>query len=60
MSISEAKLITPTTVAQCDLARGFRNLIHPGRALRLQDKCTRSTALAAIGAVEAVIEDLTP
>ena len=33
------------------LARGFRNLIHPGRAIRLSLKCDRGTALAASAAL---------
>jgi hypothetical protein len=40
--------------------RGFRNLIHPGRAERLGQRCTRSTALAAVAAMERIIEDLSP
>jgi hypothetical protein len=40
------------------LARNFRNLIHPGRAARLQQTCDRATAYSAIGALEHVIRDL--
>jgi len=39
--------------------RAFRNLIHPGRAERLGQRCTRSTALAAVAAMERIIEDFT-
>jgi len=53
-------LIEPETFTLCDLARNFRNLIHPGRAARLGQNCDRSTALAALAAVEAVARDLTP
>jgi hypothetical protein len=42
------------------LAKGFRNLIHPGRAARLGQKCDRGTALTALAAVEGVARDLTP
>jgi hypothetical protein len=45
-------LITPDTAAQTRLLRRYRNLIHPGRAARLGQKCDRSTALAALAAVE--------
>jgi len=40
------------------LAKDFRNLIHPGRAVRLGERCTRSTALQGVAAMEAVIEAL--
>ena len=54
------KIITDDTAALVRLAKDFRNLIHPGRAARLGQKCDRSTALAALAAVEAVARDLTP
>lgn len=53
-----AGLITGDTASQCRLAQGFRNLIHPGRTLRLGQSCNRATALSALAAVEHVIEDL--
>ena len=53
-------LIKPDTAAQCNIARNFRNLIHPGRAARLAQECNRGTALSALAAVEHVIADLTP
>lgn len=40
------------------LAKDFRNLIHPGRAVRLGERCTRSTALQGVAAMEAIIEAL--
>jgi len=54
------KLIDPDTSKLVRLAKDFRNLIHPGRAARLGQKCDRATALAALAAVEAVARDLTP
>jgi hypothetical protein len=51
-------LISPTAQAAATQAKDFRNLIHPGRAARLAKKCSHSTALLALGAVEAVIEEL--
>ena len=54
----ELKLITPDTSKQCELAKDFRNLIHPGRAIRLNQECKRGTALSAVAAVELVVEDL--
>jgi len=54
------KLIEDDTAKLVRLAKDFRNLIHPGRAARLGQKCDRSTALTALAAVEAVARDLTP
>lgn len=54
----ELEIIKSNTVAQCRLARDFRNLIHPGKGLRLKQKCNRATALTAIAALEHVINDL--
>jgi hypothetical protein len=53
-------LLKLDTVEQARLARNFRNLIHPGRVLRLGQKCDRGTALSALAAVELVVRDLTP
>jgi hypothetical protein len=52
-------LLTSDTRNAAQLARNFRNLIHPGRAARLTQTCDRATALSAIGALEHVIRDLT-
>jgi hypothetical protein len=52
------KLITDATKTQAQLAQNFRNLIHPGRAIRLKEKCDRGTALATLAAVEMVADDL--
>jgi hypothetical protein len=38
--------------------RGFRNLVHPGRAQRLGQICTRGTAHIAFGAMLSLIDDL--
>jgi hypothetical protein len=54
------KLITADTAKQVRLAKNFRNLIHPGLARRLGQKCDRGTALAATAAVELIIRDFTP
>ena len=40
------------------LAKDFRNLIHPGRAERLQQRASRGTAAQGIAAVTLTIEDL--
>lgn len=57
---SAAPVIRAETVTQARLAKGFRNLIHPGRTVRLAQKCNRGTALAAVAALEMVVDDLTP
>ncbi len=55
----QLKVIEPDTAKQVRLAKDFRNLIHPGRAIRTQQSCDRGTALAANAAVELVARDLT-
>jgi hypothetical protein len=54
----EMKLIEPDTAKQTRLAKDFRNLIHPGRMIRMQQSCDRGTALAASAAVELIARDL--
>lgn len=56
----ELKIIGGNTIAQSKLAKNFRNLIHPGKSVRLGQKCNRGTALTTIAALEHVINDLTP
>ena len=51
-------VITEDTTTQARLAKDFRNLIHPGRAIRLAKPCTRATAFTALAAVHHVVEDL--
>ena len=52
-------VVEKRTREQADIARDFRNLIHPGRAKRAGQLCDRGTALAAVGALEHVVRDLT-
>ena len=52
-------IIKQQTATQTRLAKDFRNLIHPGRALRLRQKCDRATALSAVAGMEHVVRDLT-
>jgi hypothetical protein len=56
---ADLNLIKPDTANAANLARSFRNLIHPGRAARLAQTCDRATAYSAVGALEHVIRDLT-
>lgn len=51
-------LVSANTAAQATLSRDFRNLIHPGRAVRTGQRCNRGTALSALAAVEHVVDDL--
>jgi hypothetical protein len=53
-----ADLLKADTRRQAEVAREFRNLIHPGRTQRLGQQCDRGTALAAVGALEHVVRDL--
>jgi hypothetical protein len=53
-------IIKPDTVTEARLAKKFRNLIHPGRAQRLGQKCDRGTALSSVAALDHVVRDLTP
>jgi len=54
----ELAIIQERTYKQVDLAREFRNYIHPGREVRNKVKCSIGTAHSGIAAVEFVIEDL--
>jgi hypothetical protein len=55
---SVLNLIKPDTVTAANLARNFRDLIHPGRVARLESECNRATALSALAGLEHVINDL--
>jgi hypothetical protein len=50
-------LIKPDTVEQARLAQNYRNLIHPGRAVRLVQTCNRGTAFGALAAVHLIVAD---
>ena len=54
----ELQITKPTTYAQIDIAREFRDLIHPGREIRKKAKCSIATAYSAIAAFQLIIEDL--
>lgn len=51
-------VLSPTPADAAMLAKDFRNLIHPGRAERLQTQATRGSAGQAIAAMMLIIEDL--
>lgn len=52
------KILKGDTLKEAQLAKSFRNLIHPGKAQRLGQKCDRGTALASVAALEHVVRDL--
>jgi hypothetical protein len=54
----DLKLIEPHTVVAANLAKNFRNLIHPGRSARTGQTCDRATALSALAGIEHVVRDL--
>jgi hypothetical protein len=56
----ELKIIKERTAIQCRLARDYRNLIHPGKSIRLKLRPTVATAMSAVAGLEHVIENLTP
>jgi hypothetical protein len=51
-------IVAPETAIEIRLAKNFRNLIHPGRAQRLGQKCDRGTALSSVAALDHVVRDL--
>jgi hypothetical protein len=51
-------IIKADTHTETRLARQFRNLIHPGRAQRIGQKCDRGTALSSVAALDHVVRDL--
>lgn len=53
-------IIQASTVTAANLARDFRNLIHPGKAARTGQSCDRGTARSALAAFDHVVRDLTP
>ena len=54
----ELNVIEEETFKQADIARGYRNLIHPGLAARRNQICDRATALTVLSGLEHVIRDL--
>ena len=57
---TEAGVIDADSRMAAHGARNFRNLIHPGRALRVADRCTKGVALAALGAMQRTLERSDP
>jgi hypothetical protein len=54
----ELNMIEEKTFRQAEMARDYRNLIHPGLAARQKLVCDRATALTVLSGLEHVIRDL--
>jgi hypothetical protein len=52
------QIISSSVKSELDLARNYRNLIHPAKTVREQFKCDRGTAFIGVGALEHLISDL--
>ncbi len=52
------EIISQDTAKLATLARGFRNLIHPGRAQRAGVSADKGTSYTALAAVERVVADV--
>lgn len=50
-------IIKELSAKQCDLARDYRNLVHPGK-VRTHQPCDRATALGALAGCEIVVREL--
>ena len=57
---TELGIVKGDAIKLIELTQGFRNLIHPGKAIRTGTECNRSTAFSTIATVERLIEDLSP
>jgi hypothetical protein len=54
----QLKILSAGTLTTVRQAKDYRNLIHPGRSVRLRQVCNRSTALVAVAALEQVVAAL--
>lgn len=54
----EFRCIQPNTVTEARRAQDYRNLIHPGRVIRLGIQCDLGAAHIAVGALDHVVSDL--
>jgi hypothetical protein len=50
--------LSASALGQLRLTQDARNLIHPGRCVRLGKVCSRATALTALAGVYAIVEEL--
>jgi hypothetical protein len=56
----ELGLILGNTIKLIELTQDFRNLIHPGKAIRTGTACNRSTGRTALAAIDSLVKALTP
>jgi hypothetical protein len=56
----ELRIITDDAAKLIEVTQSFRNLIHPGKAIRTRTECNRSTARTALAAVERIVGDFSP
>lgn len=54
----DLKIISEDCLKLVKIAQNYRNLIHPGKELRLRQKVTRSAALLCQSALQKIIEEL--
>jgi hypothetical protein len=55
----DAKVLTPRTADLCSVVRSYRNLIHPGRLVRLDEpRPSKESASIALSLVELITEEL--
>jgi hypothetical protein len=53
-----SNIITITTADLCSVIRAYRNLIHPGRKIRLKEEVTAETAQVALSVVRIIVSEV--
>jgi hypothetical protein len=51
-------ILTDKTVGLCNVIRNYRNLIHPGRIIRLKEKVDPNSAKVALALVEMIVDEV--
>ena len=54
----DAGILSEKTAALCSVIRGYRNLIHPGRVVRLQETVDEQGARVAVALTEMVVAEV--
>jgi hypothetical protein len=57
-AVDKFHCLEPNTIIEVKRAQAYRNLIHPGRLIRLGTQCDLGAAHIAVGALDHVIADL--
>lgn len=53
------KVLSDRTADLCSVVRSYRNLIHPGRVLRLQEQApSKTTSDIAVGLIELIVDEI--